>query len=96
MDIFLDASCATQAVAPRLYRRGDGHLGLQCGPFRRRKLKVWMLLRLRYGFQPRAGDDGRLLVWGEIRLRVLETPGLMLVSDSDVGDVLLRVLCGEV
>lgn len=55
-----------------------------------------MLLRLRYGFQPQAGDEGRLLVWGEIRLRVLDTRGLTLVSDSDVGDVLLRGLCGEV
>ncbi len=95
MDILLDASFAPQTVAPRLYRRGDGHLGLQCGPSRRRKLKVWMLLRLRYGFQPRAGDEGRLLVWGEIRLRLLAAPGLTLVSDSDVGDVLLRALCSE-
>ena len=55
-----------------------------------------MLLRLKYGFQPRAGGEDRLLVWGDIRLRVLEAPGLTLVSDSDVGDVLLRGLCGEV
>lgn len=55
-----------------------------------------MLLRLRYGFQPWAGSEGRLLVWGDIRLRVLAAPGLTLVSDSDVGDAVLRGLCGEV
>ncbi len=68
---------------------------LHCGPSRRRKLKAWVLLRLRYGFQAMTGDEGRLLVWGEIRLRVPEGRELVLVSDSDVGDVLLRGLCGE-
>ncbi|MDM4772352.1 hypothetical protein [Solimonas sp. SE-A11] len=76
-------------------RAADGHLSLHCGPSRRRKLKAWVLLRLRYGFQPAVGDESRLLVWGAIRLRVLEGPELTLVSDSAVGDVLLRGLCGE-
>ena len=96
MDIpFSGSSCAAPRPAPRLQHGHDGHLRLHCGPSRRRKLKVWMLLRLRYGLQLVAGDEYRLLVWGEIRLRVIAGQELMLVSDSDIGDVLLRCLCSE-
>ena len=96
MDIPLSGTpCAIPRTAPHLYRRGNGHLGLRCGPSRRRKLKVWMLLRLRYGFRPLGGGDEQLLVWGNVRLRVLDGQGLVLVSDSDLADALLRSLCGE-
>lgn len=84
-----------QRPAPHLGHMPDGHLVLHCGPSRRRKLKAWVLLRLRYGFQAARGDEGLLLVWGEIRLRVRQGRALVLVSDSDAGDVLLRGLCGE-
>ncbi|AXQ31509.1 hypothetical protein D0B54_23730 [Solimonas sp. K1W22B-7] len=78
-----------------MYRTRDGHLSLNCGPSRRRKLKVWMLLRLRYGLAPQAGSDGCRFVRGDIRLRVQDGAGLSLVSDSDVADVLLRRLWAE-
>ena len=52
-----------------------------------------MLLRLRYRFVSQAG--GGLLVRGTIALRVCDQGGLTLVSDSDVADVLLRRLRGE-
>jgi len=85
--------CATPRAAPRLQRRADGHLSLHCGASRRRRLKAWILLRLRYRFLPMAG--GCLLVWGGVALRVRDEHGLTLASDSDLADALLRSLCGE-
>lgn len=94
MHSLISHTCRTSPrVAPRLQRRADGHLSLHCGPSRRRRLKVWILLRLRYGFLPMAG--GSLLVWGGIALRVTDEGGLTLVSDSDLADALLRSLYGE-
>lgn len=46
-------------------------------------------------FEPAVDGEGRLLVWGGIRLRVMEGRELTLVWDSDLGDVLLRCLCSE-
>ncbi len=80
---------------PRLHRSRDGHLSLHCGPSRRRKLKVWMLLRLRYGLSPQLRDERCWFVRGDIRLQVQDGAGLSLVSDSDIADVLLRRLCAE-
>lgn len=46
----LSRTLIPQRLAPRLGRMPDGRLALHCGPSRRRKLKAWVLLRLRYGF----------------------------------------------
>jgi len=77
-------------AAPQLRRRRDGHLSLHCGASRRRKLKVWMLLRLRHGFLPLPHGVERVFVKNAIRLRIRADPALSLLSDSDAGDEFLR------
>lgn len=79
---------------PRLRRNHSGHLTLHCGPSKRRKLKVWVLLRLRHGFCPLPDGGERILVRGNIRLRVCidDQSELSVTAESGAGDAFLRRL----